>query len=411
MTTNKEDCFSNMVKRSKRSAIREILKLTQQPDMISFAGGLPASESFPIKDIRIITDQVLKNDGAAALQYGTTEGCQELRQTLVERYRSIGIDCDLENVTIVTGSQQGLDLLGKVFIDPGDKILCGLPSYLGGLSAFASYGAELIGVPLDEMGMSSSKLQEILEEMEQNGEKAKFIYLIPDFQNPAGITMTESRRLEIIHIAQVYDVLIVEDSPYREIRFEGESQALMYSLDDTDNVITLGTLSKIVAPGFRVGWILAPKHINDKFVVAKQTADICTPTFVQKIANAYLNADSFHTNLSKTVELYRHRRNLMLEGFKKYMPKEVTWTNPEGGLFIFLTLPDYLDAEVLFSKAIKKNVAFVIGKVFYCDGGGSNTLRLNFSFVNDEQNKEGIKILGGVIHEEICLNRTKQVQM
>lgn len=398
---NLNSLFSNMVNRSKRSAIREILKLTQQPDIISFAGGLPAPDSFPIEDIRTITDQILKEDGAAALQYDATEGLMELRETLVKMYQSSDVDCSLENLIITTASQQGLDLLGKVFINPGDKIICGLPSYLGGISAFVSYGANLLGVPLDENGMSAVELRNTLEEMKQNGEKPKFVYIIPDFQNPAGITMPESRRLEIIKIAQEYDVLIVEDSPYRELRFEGEPQRLMYQLDNTGRVITLGTFSKIVAPGFRLGWVLASPEVNDKFVVAKQSADLCTPTFVQKIAAKYMKSENFEKNLNKTIELYHHRRDLMLDGFKKHMPKEVSWTEPEGGLFLFVTLPDYMDAEQLFHKAIEKKVAFVIGNVFYCDGKGKNTLRLNFSFVNDEKNIEGVKRLAEVIKAEL----------
>ncbi len=222
MISDLNNIFSDMVNRSKRSAIREILKLTQQPDIISFAGGLPAPASFPIEDIKTITQQILEKDGAAALQYDATEGLMELRETLVKNYQEQGVNCSIDNLIITTASQQGLDLLGKVFINPGDKVICGLPSYLGGISAFASYGAEMVGVPLDDNGMSAIELQKTLEELSQKGKKPKFIYIIPDFQNPAGITMPEKRRLEIIDIAHAYDVLIVEDSPYREIRFEGE---------------------------------------------------------------------------------------------------------------------------------------------------------------------------------------------
>ena len=401
MISDINNVFSNMVKRSKRSAIREILKLTQQPDIISFAGGLPAPASFPTQDINEIACKVLKEDGAAALQYDATEGLTELREALVKMYQDYGVDCGLENLIITTASQQGLDLLGKVFVNPGDKVICGLPSYLGGISAFASYGAEMVGVPLDEKGMSAIKLQETLEEMKQRGEKPKFIYIIPDFQNPAGITMPESRRLEIIDIAHVYDVLIVEDSPYREIRFEGEPQRLMYQLDNTGHVITLGTFSKIVAPGFRIGWVLAHPDVNDKMVVAKQSADLCTPTFVQKIAAKYMKADCYLQNLNNTIEMYHKRRDLMLDGFRKHMPDGVTWTEPEGGLFLFLTLPEYMDAEKLFHRAIEKKVAFVIGNVFYCDGKGQNTMRLNFSFVDEEQNIEGVKRLAEAIRQEM----------
>jgi len=407
MVSDLQNIFSNMVKGSKRSAIREILKLTQQPDIISFAGGLPAPESFPIDDLKEIVNQVLYEDGAAALQYDATEGTIELRETLVKKYQNEGVKCSLENLIITTASQQGLDLLGRVFINKGDKIICGLPSYLGGLSAFTSYGGIMEGIPLDNHGMRADLLKKKLEELKQKGEKPKFIYIIPDFQNPAGITMPKDRRIEIIDIAHKYDVLIVEDSPYRELRFEGEHQPLMYQLDNSGQVITLGTFSKIVAPGFRIGWVLAHPDINDKLVVSKQSADLCTPTFVQKIAARYLNSTHFEPNLKNTIDLYHHRRNIMLKSLKKYMPKEVTWTKPEGGLFLFLSLPCYIDAEELFHKAIEKRVAFVIGKVFFPDGSGTHTMRLNFSFVNDDKNRAGIIRLAKVIEEEIALHKSK----
>ncbi|MBI9068869.1 MAG: PLP-dependent aminotransferase family protein [Salinivirgaceae bacterium] len=411
MISDLNTIFSDMVNRSKRSAIREILKLTQQPDIISFAGGLPAPASFPIEDIKNITNKILEEDGAAALQYDATEGLMELRETLVANYQKQGVDCGIENLIITTASQQGLDLLGKIFINKGDKVICGLPSYLGGISAFVSYGAEMVGVPLDENGMSAIELQKALEEMKQKGEKPKFIYIIPDFQNPAGITMPEARRIEIIEIAHKYDVLIVEDSPYREIRFEGQAQRMMYQLDNTGHVITLGTFSKIVAPGFRIGWVLAHPDINDKLVVSKQSADLCTPTFVQKIAAKYMKSDNYNKNLNNTIELYHRRRDLMLDGFRKHMPKEVTWTEPEGGLFLFVTLPEYLNAQELFFKAIEKKVAFVVGNVFFCNGKGQNTLRLNFSFVNDDKNMEGVQKLAETIEEAICDYNKKEKSM
>lgn len=407
MITDLEHVFSDFTKNTKRSAIREILKLTQQPDIISFAGGLPAPASFPVKDIQEITQRILEEEGAAALQYDATEGVMELRETLVNMYKRQGVNCNLDNLIITTASQQGLDLLGKVFVNPGDKVICGLPSYLGGISAFTSYGAQMVGVPLDDQGMSAVELQKTLEAMKQKGEKPKFIYIIPDFQNPAGITMPEKRRLEIIDIAKAYDVLIVEDSPYREIRFEGKPQRMMYQLDDTGHVITLGTFSKIVAPGFRIGWVLAHQAVNDKLVVAKQSADLCTPTFVQKIAARYMQSENYEKNLNRTIQLYRQRRGIMLEGFRKYMPDGVTWTEPEGGLFLFLTLPEYIDAQELFYKAIEKKVAFVIGNVFYCNGGGQNTMRLNFSFVSEEQNRRGVIQLAEAIQETLAEHKVK----
>jgi 2-aminoadipate transaminase len=399
MIKNLEETFSVSAQNMKRSAIRELLKLTQRPEVISFAGGLPAPESFPIEDLKKITTEIYDTDGPAALQYGATEGVTELREVLVERYQKQGIDIKLENLVITTSSQQGLDTLGKIFINRGDKIICGLPSYLGGLSAFSTYGADLVGVKFDDQGMRADLLEQTLEGMKQKGEKPKFLYIIPDFQNPAGITMPESRRLAIIEIAKKYDVLIVEDSPYREVRFEGEPQRMMYDLDDSGHVITLGTFSKIFVPGFRIGWVMAHEKIIDKMVVSKQTADLCTPTLNQMIAAKYIKQGYFDKNLTAIIDQYRDKRDNMLTAFREFMPKGVTWTEPEGGLFLFLSLPEGMDSEELFKKAIENNVAFVIGKVFHCDGSGENTMRINFSFMSKEKTTEGVKRLAQAIKE------------
>ncbi len=404
MISDLEGTFSMVARNMKKSEIRELLKLTQKPGLISFAGGLPSPDSFPIEELKEICNEILEKDGAAALQYSTTEGDTLLREQLIKRYRSYGLDIGLENLVITTASQQGLDLLGKIFIDPGDPIICGLPSYLGGISAFAAYGARMIGIPFDEHGMRSDELRRVLSEMKNEGKKPKFIYIIPDFQNPAGITMPEFRRKEIISLAHEYDVLIIEDSPYREIRFEGEHQPMIYGLDGKGQVITLGTFSKTFVPGFRIGWVIAHADIIDKFVMAKQSADLCTPTFVQKIAARYLEKGLFEKNLKKIIASYREKRDLMLESFRKYMPEGVSWTEPEGGLFLFLTLPPHLDAQKLFLKAVEKNVAFVIGSVFHCNETGKNTMRINFSYVSKEQNVEGVKRLAGVIREALGEN-------
>ncbi len=398
MISNLNNLFSDNANRMKRSAIRECLKLTQQPDIISFAGGLPSKTSFPYEDIQNLAVQVIKEDGPAALQYSTTEGDTGLRQQLLKRYQAEGLDhITTDNIVITTASQQSLDLLGKIFINPGDKIICGLPSYLGGISAFAVYGPELIGIDFDQYGMRSDILEEKLEAMKIAGEKPKFIYVIPDFQNPAGITMPEFRRQEIINLAIKYDVLIVEDSPYRELRFEGEAPKMMHAFDKTGHVITLGTFSKIFCPGFRIGWIVAHTDILDKFVMAKQTADLCTSSFLQKIAAKYIETGKFEYNLKGIIHEYKEKKEHMITNFNKYMPKGVTWTEPEGGLFLFLYLPEHMDAGKLFMKAVEKKVAFVQGDVFHCDGSGKNTLRINFSFVDKDTNTEGVKRLAEVI--------------
>ncbi|MFO7722352.1 MAG: PLP-dependent aminotransferase family protein [Bacteroidales bacterium] len=402
MISNPERLWSATGNRMKRSAIREVLKLTQRGDIISFAGGLPAPDSFPTHEIADIAKEVLETDGAAALQYGTTEGDIRLRKVLVDRYNSNeGLGITTDNLVICTASQQGLDLVGKIMLDPGDKVICGLPSYLGGISAFKSYGADLIGITLDDKGLRADLLDAKLKELQQRGEKPKFIYVIPDFQNPAGITMPKSRRMEILELAHKYDVLIVEDSPYREVRFEGESQPMFYNLDNTGQVVTLGTLSKIFVPGFRIGWMIGHEVIVDKFVMAKQSADLCTSSFVQKITALYYEKGYFDKNLVYIIDSYRKKRDLMLKSFEEYMPEEVSWTTPEGGLFLFMYLPETMDAAELLLDAIDEKVAYVQGDVFHCDGSGKNTLRINFSYASEEMNVEGVKRLANVIRKKL----------
>ncbi len=393
--------FSRSSLLMKRSAIREILKLTQKPDMISFAGGLPSPESFPIEDVKKIAAEVLEEEGAAALQYGTTEGDRKLRKLLTERHNGEGLDITPDNIMITSGSQQGLDLIGKIFIDPGDFVICGLPTYLGGLSAFAVYGAQMKGIPLDDDGMRPDLLEQAILNLEEKGKTVKFIYIIPDFQNPAGVTVPRARRLEIIRIAERHDLLIVEDSPYRDIRFEGQPQPLMYSLDTSGRIITLHTFSKIFAPGLRVAWVLGHPDLIDKLIIAKQAADLCSPAFVQKIAARYLEKGLLDINLKKTVALYRDRRDYMIKCFREFMPEGVKWTEPQGGLFLFVTLPPSMDAARLLERAIRKKVAFVCGSVFFCNNEGQNTMRINFSFSGPAEICEGVRRLAEAIREEM----------
>ncbi len=393
--------FSGSSQMMKKSSIREILKLTQQPDMISFAGGLPSPDSFPIDDIRQIASEVLEEDGKAALQYGTTEGDITLRTLLAKRHKNDGLDISPENIVITTGSQQALDLCGKLFIDKGDVVICGLPSYLGGLNAFSNYGAYLKGIPLDNEGMNPALLEETIISLKNEGRIIKFIYVIPDFQNPAGVTLPRSRRLEIISVAERHDLLIVEDSPYREVRFEGTPEPLMSALDRSGRVITLFTFSKILAPGFRLAWVTGHPQIIDKIVTAKQSADLCSPPLIQKIAARYIEKGLLDVNLKKTVELYRQRRDYMISCFREFMPEGVTWTEPSGGMFLFVTLPPSIDAAVLLEKAIKKKVAFVSGSVFHCNNEGHNTMRINFSFADKNDTCEGVRRLAATIREEM----------
>jgi len=403
MTETFDRFFSDATHLMKKSAIREILKLTQRPDMISFAGGLPSPDSFPIEDIKKITSEMMDEEGAVALQYGTTEGDIKLRTLLIERHNlKDGLSLSTTNIMITTGSQQALDLCGKIFINRGDVVLCGLPSYLGGLNAFSNYGARLKGIPLDDQGMRPDLLEKAIISLKSDGSIIKFIYIIPDFQNPTGVTLPRSRRLEIIRIAERHDLVIVEDSPYRDVRFEGTPEPLMSSLDTQGRVLTLNTFSKILAPGFRLAWVIGHQEIIDKLVTAKQAADLCTPPFVQKIAARYIEKGLLDINLKKTVELYRERRDYMLKCFRELMPEGVKWTEPSGGLFLFVTLPPSMDAARLLEKAIQKKVAFVCGSVFYCNNEGHNTMRINFSFAGPGDTCEGVRRLAEAIREEMA---------
>ena len=395
MVSDYKEILSDSAKGMKRSAIRELLKLTQKPEIISFAGGLP------LEQLQEICAEVIATDGAAACQYGSTEGVPELLEILAQRYRDQGLSyVTKENITIITSSQQGLDTVGKIFLNRGDKYICELPSYLGALGAFNSYGGVGVGIPQDEQGMSAVELEKTLAEMKAKGEKPKFIYLIPDFQNPAGMTMPEARRIEILNIAKKHEIMIIEDSPYRELRFSGKPQRMLYDLDNGEgNVITLGTFSKIFMPGFRMGWVLAHPMVIDNFVKAKQSTDLCTSAFLQKITVKFFQKNYFDANVKKIVDMYRGKLEAMLGAFEKYMPEGVTWTRPEGGLFLFLTLPEGYDAEELFQIAIEKNVAFVLGTVFFVNGGGKNTMRINFSYMSEEMNIEGVKRLADAIKE------------
>ncbi len=400
MEMNFDHLWSSNVKKMKKSIIRELLKLTQRQEIISFAGGLPDPKLFPYNDVQECLNSVMEKNGAMALQYGTTEGDMRLRGHLVKRYNKLeGLKISESNILVTTSSQQGLDFCGRVFIDPGDVVFCELPSYLGGLNAFSASGASLCGIEMDENGMSSIKLDAAIQQTIQEGKKPKFIYVVPDFQNPAGLTMGVQRRREILDIAYKYNLPVIEDSPYRELRFEGESQPMFQQLDTRNMVITLGTFSKVFSPGFRLGWIIADAYWIDKFVTIKQIADLCSSALLQMTVAEYFERGFYDRNLQLIIEKYKEKRDCMLDALQKYMPQGVSWVKPEGGLFLMITLPEHIDSEKLFVKAVEKNVAFVIGRAFYCNDSGHNTMRLNFSFSSLEDNVEGIRRLSESIKE------------
>ena len=389
--------YSITSRRMKASAIRELLKLTERKEIISFAGGLPSPDSFPLEEIREISQKVLRERGAAALQYGTTEGVSVLREELVKLMAKDGIEVTPENILVTTSSQQGLDLVGRIFIDPTDPILVELPSYLGGLQAFSVYGANFIGVRCDEQGMIMADLASRLKALRYSEEHYKFIYTVPDFQNPSGITWTEERRRQLIELANKFHVLVVDDSPYRELRFEGRTPPSLHALDHQNTVVTLRTFSKIFAPGFRLGWVVAHKNIVSKLVVAKQPVDLCSSPFAQYIAAEFLKQGLLEPHIEKIRKMYRTRRDAMLQSLEWHMPPEVRWTRPEGGLFLWVTCPESIETDEMFHDAVKENVAYVIGSAFHCDGSERNTMRLNFSYPTVEMIEEGIARLAKVI--------------
>ncbi|MFZ5352418.1 MAG: PLP-dependent aminotransferase family protein [Bacillota bacterium] len=387
--------FSKKSSKVKASEIREMLKITESPDIISFAGGLPAPESFPVEEIREICTEVLSTQGAKALQYGTTEGYAPLRRQIAEMLCSKGINVQAADILITSGSQQGLDLTGKVFIDEGDIVICESPTYLAAINAFRAYMPDFVEINMDDDGM-------IMEELERaitDNPAAKFIYTIPDFQNPSGRTMSLERRQKLIELAVKYDMLIIEDNPYGELVFEGEGIAPVKSLDECGRVIYMGTFSKILSPGMRIGFVCAAQEILNKYILFKQSTDLHTSTFSQIIASAYMEKYDIKKHIRKIIDMYSSRCSLMYETAKKELPDYVRISRPNGGLFLWAELPEHINTRVLLKKCLEQKVAFVPGGSFFPNGGRENTMRLNFSNMKEEMIIEGIKRLAKVLKD------------
>lgn len=400
---NYEQFFSTNAKAMKKSEIRELLKLTQKPGIISFGGGLPAPDLFPVKEIQAAMNHVLETDGKMALQYGPTEGNLGLRKELIKLLEKEGIDhLNVDQLFVITSSQQGLDLVAKVFLDPGDIVLCGKPTYVGAIQAFHSYGGVLHGVELDDMGISTAALEREIQRLADKCKRPKFIYVVPDFQNPSGITLQLERRKELIALAEKYDLIIIEDSPYRQLRFEGEAPAPLLSLN-SERVLSLYTFSKILLPGFRLGWMAGPMELVQKMIVAKQAVDLCAPPFNQAVLAEFIRRGHLDSQIKKIVDAYRDKRDFMLDKMDQYMGDipGITWTRPQGGLFLWVTLPESLDATEMFLSAVEKKVAYVMGSSFDPEGSDKRTMRLNFSFASKEEIDAGISRLGDVIKERI----------
>jgi 2-aminoadipate transaminase len=390
-------------RRIKKSVIRELLKLTNKPEMISFAGGLPDPTLFPREDIKDICTKIIDEFGNSAFQYSSTEGEPLLKAELIILAEKDGLKITEDNILVTVSSQQGLDLIGKVFIDPSDPVIVELPSYIGGLQVFQGYGAHMHGIPTDDDGILVDVLEETLDQLKGTEEHYKFIYLVPDFQNPAGVTLSLERRKKIIELSRKYSILIIEDTPYRELRFEGQNPPSLMSLDDTNNVVMVHTFSKIFVPGFRLGWVIAHPDIIRKLALAKQSVDLCTPAFTQLIAYEFCRRGLLEKHIEKVKAVYHKKRDVMLKALEEYMPKikGLSWTRPQGGLFLWLRVPEHINCDKLFYEAVEQNVAFVIGSAFHCDGHGQNTMRLNFSYPTHEEIDEGIKRLANVIKTKL----------
>lgn len=375
-----------------RSPVREIFKKVDLSSIYSFAGGYPSADTFPLEDIRSTMSKVIDKWGGVAFQYGATQGVTVLREAVAQR---CGVP--VERVQITSSSQQGIDVCTRVLVDPGDVVLTSNPSYLGALQSFCSYRADIRGVShCSDIVRFEQDYVKTIEDALSEGKKIKFLYMIPDFQNPSGETLTLQERKMMVSLARKYDFLIIEDSPYRELRYEGDPVPTMYSLDP-ERVVHLGSFSKIFAPGFRLGWILANEDVLDKIYVCKQSLDLCPPVFDQYVAAEFLQSGLLDANLSKSIELYRHKRDVLLSLLEKYMPENVSWTHPEGGLFLFLTLPEDFDSVAFYDRALSAGVAYVAGSFFHTDGGGKNTMRLNFSFLDENRMEPGIKILSDLL--------------
>jgi 2-aminoadipate transaminase len=384
--------LSDAARKAKRSEIRELLKLIARPEVISLAGGLPAPETFPLDEIAELVPDMLRRYGAAALQYGPTEGDIGLREELIKLMEADGLpNLTADEILVTSASQQGLDLTGRVFLTPGDTVICGLPSYLGALGAFTASGANMVGIVEDDDGMPPDKLRERLVTLRGQGIRPKLVYLVPDFQNPSGVTLSLERRLEILSIASEFDLLVLEDSPYRQLRYVGEHIPNMRSLDKEGRVVSLFTFSKILFPGLRLGWLVAEPEVVSRYVVAKQPVDLCTSALTQLLAREYLKTGKLSAQIERTKDLYREKRKVFLEALETEFDPSwgVRWTRPEGGLFTWMTLPGGMSARSLLEIALKENVAFVCGSAFHCDGSGENTLRLNFSYPSNEKLRTG----------------------
>ena len=398
--------FAQRTKVMRSSAMRDLMEITARPEVISLAGGLPDTSTFPPKSFAAQMTRIAQESAAQALQYGPTEGFEETKECILEVMAAEGMRPDTEDVIVTTGGQQAIDLLCKTLIDPGDVVFCEAPTYPGAVPVFCSYQADVVQIETDGEGMRVDLLETALAEMAAGGRRPKFVYSVPSFQNPAGVTLSAERRRRLVEVARRHEVLVLEDNPYGLLRYGGDPLPPLYQLDGGDYVVYLGTFSKILSPGIRLGWAVAPPPVMEKVVLGKQAADLCTSTLTQYFVREYFAEGRWREYVANLVEIYRRRRDVMLGALEKHFPAPAIWTQPEGGLFIWATLPEYIDTQDLLARALRDNVAFVPGRAAYVGERGHNSMRLNFSGVTEDEIREGIRRIGRVIAEQVELYET-----
>jgi 2-aminoadipate transaminase len=387
------------------SAMRDLMALTERDDVISLAGGLPDTSTFPAESYAALMSRIAAESCARALQYGPTEGFQQLKACIAGVMAAEGMEVDSEELLVTTGGQQVIDLVCKTLVDPGDVVVAEAPTYPGAIPTFSAYQADVVQVTMDRDGMRVDELEATLEALEDAGRRPKFIYTVPNFHNPAGVTMSLERRRELVRIAAERELLVLEDNPYGLLRYEGEPLPTLYSLDP-EFVIYAGTFSKILSPGIRLGWTAAPAPILQKMQLGKQGSDLCSSSVSQYFVSAYFDAGPWDDYVRSLLEIYRRRRDVMLDAMAEQLPREAQWTHPQGGLFIWATLPDYIDTTDLLARALRDHVAFVPGRAAFVDGRGGSAMRLNFSGVDEDSIREGIRRIGEVVREQVAMYGT-----
>src|SRR5437764_7064507 len=398
--------FATRTRGMKSSAMRDLMAIIARPEVISLAGGLPDTSVFPADTFAAVAARVAQESTAQALQYGPTEGLAKTRDCICEVMAAEGIKGDPDDMIVTAGGQQVIDLVTKTLVDPGDVVVAEAPTYPGAVPTFSSYQADVVQIEMDADGMRVDLLEETLDKLERDGRRPKFIYTVPTFQNPAGVTLSLERRRRLVEIAHQRELLVLEDNPYGLLRYEGEALPPLRVLDGGVYVMYLGTFSKILSPGIRLGWVVAPPPVLEKINLGKQAADLCTSTLSQLMVQAYFEQSDWRDYVESLTEIYRDRRDTMLDALAEFFPREADWTKPHGGMFIWVTLPDFIDTTDLLARALRENVAFVPGAAAYLDGRGRSSMRLNFSAVDGDELREGIRRIGEVVKEQVELYGT-----